>query len=92
MPNKEKVIKGLEHCESHLSKACLDCPYSKYNSRCLEAIKADVLSLLREQEPVKPKEYMSRVNRTEYLCGACDSGILYGDKFCRHCGREAKWE
>lgn len=54
MTDRETVIKVIEHCEFHLSKACLDCPYSKYNSRCLEAIKADALTLLREQEP--PKE------------------------------------
>ncbi len=52
----------------------------------------EAIELLKKQKPVKPKEYMSRVNRTEYLCGACDSGILYGDEFCRHCGRQVKWD
>ena len=26
------------------------------------------------------------------LCGACHKPIGNGDKFCKHCGREVRWE
>ena len=89
MPDREKVIKWLEHCEFHLSKACLDCPYSKYNSRCLEAIKDDALALLREQEPVKPNPTGIEPN---YNCGKCGLPIQQGYPFCLWCGRKVKWD
>lgn len=57
-----------------------------------EKVLWDAIELLRRMEPVKPKKYISIVNRTEYLCGACDCGILYGDEHCRHCGRQVKWD
>lgn len=90
MPDRETVIKVLKHCEFHLSKACLDCPYSKYNSLCLEAIKADALSLLREQEKTKVvfKQFDGSV---ESECGNCG---LYLDKtysVCPKCWKELDW-
>lgn len=92
-PDRETVIKGLESV-SYYFKSLLAVGwqgdadiYKEHREKIRMAI-----TLLKEQEPVKPKEYMSRVNRTEYLCGACDSGILYGDEFCRHCGRQVKWD
>jgi hypothetical protein len=27
-----------------------------------------------------------------YVCGECRGMINYGDKFCRHCGKELVWE
>ena len=95
MPDREITIKALQVIADPKMDYPKEMP-TEYMSvggfPLYKKLARDALALLREQEPVKPKEYMSRVNRTEYLCGACDSGILYGDKFCRHCGREAKWE
>ena len=50
MPNREKVIKGIDICfqRFHCGE---DCPY--YNdakSGCMEQLREDVLSLLKEQE------------------------------------------
>ena len=53
MPDREKVIKGLECCTS--GEFCLsDCPYFKEvamtDGRCITALQADALALLKEQE------------------------------------------
>lgn len=57
MLDKEKVIKGLECCLG--SNDCdiepeEDCPY-KGMCLCAMALRFDVLTLLKEQEVVKPK-------------------------------------
>lgn len=94
MPDCESTLKGLSEVSEYLLAKTDIAGAGKGKEvfgfwyRSVE----DALALLKEQEPVKPKEYMSRVNRTEYLCGACDSGILYGDEFCRHCGRQVMWD
>lgn len=53
MPNREKVIKGLECCTN--GEVCIsDCPYFKEMSmtdgRCITVLQADALALLKEQE------------------------------------------
>lgn len=52
MPDREKVIKALECClkeSDHLySNPCKDCPYE--GQECIDRMKADALSLLKEQE------------------------------------------
>lgn len=54
--NREKVIKGLEHCTSHddgrdkfggVGK-CGGCPY--YGHDCTDRMKKDALAVLEEQE------------------------------------------
>ena len=50
MPDREKVIKGLEHCQRIGS--CGDCPYQEDldpDAGC--GMHGDALALLREQEP-----------------------------------------
>ena len=92
MTDREKVIKALEHCEFHLSKACIDCAYSKYNSQCLEAIKADALVLLREQKPVMPKD-LNGTSVFRSACGNCGMPLYAHDfRFCPYCGRGVKWD
>lgn len=56
MLDKEKVIKGLNHC-FHGQEFCdeIECPYyieqnSCYLEECQENLKEDVLSMLKEQE------------------------------------------
>ena len=93
MPDREKTIKGLESLRDVCNaKADMAIGEGRTAWAGYASVVHLALDMIREQEPVEPKEYMSRVNRTEYLCGACDSGILYGDEFCRHCGREVKWD
>ena len=47
MPDREKVIKGLEQCIS-TDKTCEGCPYE--GTTCTTTLNADALELLREQE------------------------------------------
>lgn len=53
MVDREKVIKGLECCTT--GTGCIsDCPYFKEfpmtDGRCIIALQADALALLKEQE------------------------------------------
>lgn len=50
MPDREKVIKGLELCEIGSGDRCYEteCPY--YGQGCTESLKNDILELLKEQE------------------------------------------
>lgn len=49
MDDREKVIKGLDHCSS--GEGCKGCPYSKIESNhlCLVDCIRDALALLKEQ-------------------------------------------
>ena len=48
MPDREKVIKGIDIClqRFHCGE---DCPY--YELECMEQLREDVLALLKEQNP-----------------------------------------
>ena len=48
MADREKVIKGLEHCGQPTE--CDGCPYDSLTSGCFTKLKADALELLKEQE------------------------------------------
>lgn len=48
MPDREKVIKGLECCA--YKQNCIECPYYKGNSTCMDDKDKDALDLLRRQE------------------------------------------
>ena len=91
MPDREKVIKGLEHCTrpSEVGKGgnfCMDCPYTepvgfnqfKCNSK---QMMRDALALLKEQEAVEP-HYNARTNW--YECGNCHYSMTSG----MHCRSE----
>ena len=55
MPDREKVIKGLERCKLYNKLNCDKCPYD-YNGRgngkseCTAELATDTLALLKEQE------------------------------------------
>ena len=96
MNDREKVIKGLECCTR--GDVCIsDCPYFKEvpmaDGRCITAVQADALAMLKEQEPVIPKE--ERLNDVDsiYRCGNCGTHFYYRQqKYCAICGRKAKWD
>jgi len=46
---------------------------------------------LKEQEPV-PAIQREVMNLLVWCCGSCGVAITDGDKFCRMCGREVKWD
>ena len=59
----------------------------------LEIAARDAIELLKEQEAVVPLRPRAR-GRVErfWVCGECGAEIDKGDRFCRYCGRETKWE
>lgn len=54
------------------------------------------ICLLKEQEPVEPRK--ENDGNPEpwtcwwYVCGSCGKEIDVHDRFCRQCGKKAKWE
>ena len=68
MPDREKVIKGLECCA--VKQDCNGCPYSRFNPMCQDDMNKDALALLKEQEAVEP-----RVSTAEQRCGHCNKVI-----------------
>ena len=58
MPDREKVIKGLEHCEFGVYATCYEkkCPYYQIHDctdeLCIDELKNDILALLKEQAKV----------------------------------------
>lgn len=96
MADREKVIKGLECCMSE--SLCYKCPYKSenecengkyYYSKAIE----DAITLLREQEPVKPELRMSKWGFKQWLiCGACGGTITFKVTYCPYCGRKVKWD
>lgn len=62
MPDREKVIKGLEHCIS-ADETCEGCPYE--GTTCTTTLNADALALLKEQKwiPVTERLPKSMINR-----------------------------
>ena len=100
MTDREKVLQGLECC---LADNCDRCPYEE--TLCdkgvmlmaiPEALARQILELLREQEPVKP--------RTEdawptpiHFCGSCGYSLPHmmddeKPRYCCACGRAVKWD
>ena len=49
MPDREKVLKGLELCTQGPAGCVKDCPYEEI-IRCQYYLKKDALALLKEQE------------------------------------------
>lgn len=98
MPDREKVLQGLECCIRKMEgqRVCDECPYDEdFNCLGCSVVLKQAIALLREQEPVKPKTddawpYPIKV------CGACGTCLFnVGDfkaKFCSECGRKVKWE
>ena len=91
MTDREKVIKGLETCYRPPAE-CEDCPYHDLldEQSCNDALCLDALFILKEQEavPVIKREIMHMLF---WCCGSCGVAITDGDKFCRNCGKEVKW-
>lgn len=98
----EKVINGLDCC---LEGLCEPCEYrgSKGPGGCKDELMCDALTLLKAQEPVKPREriyhffadrYCYDVSPRMVTCGACGECLPTGDattKYCPNCGRAVKW-
>ena len=88
MIDKEKVIKGLEKLRTDLGYGLLD--RSNVVMEYLNSI-TGALDLLKERAavPVIQREVM---NMLVWCCGSCLRDRANGDKFCRICGKEGKWD
>ena len=95
MIDREKVIKGLECCSNDkpfYHAHCDDCPYNGRNPDNLGGctkLYCDALELLK-QEPVAVQQ-REMMHMLFWCCGSCGAPITEGDKFCRMCGKEVKW-
>ena len=65
MLNREKIIKGLEHCQK-VNTCNADCFYfvesPVTDGKCIEAWQADALALLKEQEWISVKDRLPNCN------------------------------
>ena len=92
MPDREKVIEGLERIQK-------GCPYAHFND-CL--VIRDALALLREQDAVEPipTGTVREIGDTGYytpifLCGNCSKHLPimeFKTEYCPFCGRKVDWE
>lgn len=81
MPDKDKVIKGLECCsEKH---NCLTCPYFCFSATCQDDMNRDALALLRGQK--SESQAQTSLGHSDKYCKNCshwmniDSDRIYGD-------------
>lgn len=97
MTDREKVVKGLECCTK--GEVCFsDCPYFKEvpmaDGKCITALQADALAMLKEQEAVEP--ILKRQGRNKYynyyVCRCCNEELFYQQNYCSECGRAVKWD
>ena len=96
MPDREKVIKALEVCiPLDEGENCpTECPY--YRDVCYGSsqMMRDALTLLKEQEAVKPILIREGRNKhyNNYVCQGCDNELVYGQNYCSECGRAVNWD
>lgn len=103
MTNREKVIKGLEHCLS--GDGCKGCPYSKNESGCSFDSIRDAIALLKEQEQKTGKWALDDEDANSWECSECGGLLIINDGtphendwyFCPYCGSKleeqaVKWE
>ena len=98
MTDREKVIKGLEHCSED---GCKECPYEQDCTMAdgFSELASDALALLKEQEAVEPLDIIDEKypvgdsNRYKwYRCGKCKEVIPWDANYCLYCGQAVKWE
>ena len=82
MPDREKVIKGLEQFISDFKPYC--------GNKADWGRVFDALALLKAQEPVTP----CRDTFLNWRCGYCKTEIdrYEGHKYCPNCGKKVRWE
>ena len=91
--DRERVIKGLNHCAGDCAKTC---PYFD-TDECHAALASDVLALLKEQEAVESKTghwiYLQFCANEGVYCSECHTKMFDRypmrkklSQFCGHCG------
>ena len=105
MPDREKVIKGLECCIPSRDKEerdeereyrHQDCPYEHFmkgNYGCFWELLTDALAILKEQEPLEPI-----TDENEHIhvfrCRKCNRILQRNNEmdYCPKCGQPIKWQ
>ena len=85
MPDREKVIRGLECCILRDPDDHARCSQCSYGGNCVNRLKMDALELLKAQEPVKPivMGKWRKLNNPNYSpFDGSDENLLY----CSECG------
>ena len=97
---REKVIKGLECCNSlhndSIVKCATDCPYYEFDAKCRGFVMRDALALLKAKEPIKPlKMEVDHVRKEpvvfSHQCPVCMTGLQRHWVACPNCGQVVKW-
>lgn len=100
MPDREKVIKGLECClnvQSGWKDAVYVCPVCLYGKDdgfpCVVPLMEDAIALLKAQEPVLDDKGVYHCVDCRHPVGYINSGgVLFPHCFyCPKCGRAVKW-
>lgn len=90
MPDREKVIKGLETIKQFFGYGL---PSTAEMFDSYYGILNDAIALLREQKAVEPE--VDVLNETDrlYRCPKCHKHFFYRkQKYCDQCGQAVKWE
>lgn len=87
--DREKVIKGLEWCL--FKTGCNGCPY-RNDCDDGEQMERDALALLKAQEPLDVCAVNYDRSITLFSCRACNTQLLFCQRFCHMCGRAVKWD
>ena len=96
MTDRDKVIDGLERLRFFNQRAgrelWQDKPHDvqEVDIANADAVYADALALLKEQEAVEPKH--NPLSPSEWFCGKCWMCISRFHDYCPSCGRKVKWK
>ncbi len=85
MNNREKIISAIEKAKKQSEEYAQDIIIVPFKEADM------ILALLKEQEPVKPKQRNPHLGAWWHECGNCDKAISPGDNYCRGCGRAIDW-
>ena len=93
MPDREKVIEGLECCQIGAIGCQTDCPYSLEDS-CKIKLHRDAIALMKELEGQKPTKHASALmaDHHYYACPKCGCMVDYLVWKCYACNQRLNWD
>lgn len=92
MPDREKVIKGLECCAGQCNYH--GCPYKDQceNANGIKQMMLDAIAVLKEHESAEPDPTEHIAFGTNRKCSSCGEYLFPAGRYCPHCGKAVKWE
>ena len=96
MVNREKIIENMNIAKAILCNPNMITP--EMSIKIGQTI-SDAISLLKEQEPIKPEMFDAGDGWIDCYCGNCKRELLSFNKslniklpkHCNHCGQAVKW-